>query len=515
MRKQLLIAALLLCLGGLQAQAQRRAVLIEEFTNTGCGPCASYAPTLDNFLYERLGDVAPIKTHTSWPNGHDPFYYYLQEECRARWSYYDVSGVPTVVINGQAYNQPSSATLNEAVDKFLASEEKLSIALSYTVDGDKLAFEATLTPRVDTTLASLRVRVCPVETEIVPAEVYPNGEKQAYYVMRGLYPNADGFNPGEMLSKGKTYVYKDTCDISNFTDKSQLAMVAYVQNDANKQVLASVYIPRAATQSDYLNLMRVTDTPDNICVPIYYGKVIFRNEGAQPVTSATLNVSVNGAVKTYEWTGNMAYMDKDTMSFDGFDRFELSNSTMANDVEFWFSNINGTENESNHKQLTFSNSVQAENKVQLKFYTDNKPQETTWKVLSSAGDVVAQGGPYTEARHFYTEDISLDQDDCYTLEFEDAGGDGITGDNGNGYYQLYQIDTAGKKKRLTQGDYAGAIYDVYFSLKNAATGIALPTTNASKNAKYYGIDGKQLSEKAQKGITIIKNGETTYKRIEN
>jgi len=190
-----------------------------------------------------------------------------------------------------------------------------------------------------------------------------------------------------------------------------------------------------------------------------------RNDGANAITSATLNVKVNGTTRQYQWTGNLGYLDRESMAFGNFTDFTLADG--KNEVELWLSDINGTEATSNTITSTFSHSPQATYGVQLKLYTDKKPEETTWKLYNSAGDVVREGGPYSEARKFITVNLELTQDDCYQLEFLDAGGDGITGANGNGYYQLFQINEEGKTTRITQGDYSGAVHIVNFNLTGA------------------------------------------------
>ena len=46
----LLIFALFMGMGSLFAQEQKQLALVEEFTNTSCGPCAGFAPYLDAAL---------------------------------------------------------------------------------------------------------------------------------------------------------------------------------------------------------------------------------------------------------------------------------------------------------------------------------------------------------------------------------------------------------------------------------------------------------------------------------
>ena len=82
--------------------AQNRFVLVEEFTNTGCGPCASWSPELDAVIENRLGDCVAIKYHSSYPNRHDEFYNYDPDTQQKRHDFYEVTGVPATFVNTSA-----------------------------------------------------------------------------------------------------------------------------------------------------------------------------------------------------------------------------------------------------------------------------------------------------------------------------------------------------------------------------------------------------------------------------
>ena len=139
-------------------------------------------------------------------------------------------------------------------------------------------------------------------------------------------------------------------------------------------------------------------------------------------------------------------------------------------MEIWLSDLNGSDQQSAHRTLTLTNAYTAQHAVRLTIMTDNAPEEISWTVYDSAGDAVAQGGPYTEARKRQVVDLPLTYDDCYTLEFADAGGNGITGTNGRGYYMLHEVGADGKTRLLTQADYTSATHQVFFSLQGTNSG---------------------------------------------
>lgn len=487
--------------------AQKPMALIEEFTNWGCGPCASYSPTLESFINDRLGDVAVIKYHVSWPAPKDPFYVGQESAIDSRVSYYGLNSVPTVVINGHVAGQPNNAELTYTVDNFLGEEHKFALALTEEVlNGDSLTFTATVTPLADWTGNGLRLRVCPVEEEVVPAEPYPNGEEKAIFSMRAMLPGAEGWNPGNTLQANVPVSYTDGCSLKNFENTKEMGLVAFLQDDDTRDVLATAYISKGATHGDWITVCSLQDTPGETCVPDFHGNVIFRNDGANALTSADLCVKVNDDIKTYHWTGNLEYMERDTLSFDNFTEFTFAEGE-DNTVDVWFENVNGketTEEHSNTLSSTFKNSIQAEGAVQLTIFTDRKPEETTWQVLNSAGEVVQQGGPYDKARHTYTDTLHLSTDDCYTLEFLDGGGNGIYGPNGTGYCKLSQLNSDGTAKQLWKGYYEGSVFDLFFNLHHAAEpdGISSVKSDTDPKEEIYYLNGIK-TEKPGKGVFII------------
>ena len=62
---------LLVCTQAKAQQAPRPWVLVEEFTNQGCSPCATFSPSLDTCVTRHMGDVAFITYHINFPQPSD------------------------------------------------------------------------------------------------------------------------------------------------------------------------------------------------------------------------------------------------------------------------------------------------------------------------------------------------------------------------------------------------------------------------------------------------------------
>ena len=207
----------------------------------------------------------------------------------------------------------------------------------------------------------------------------------------------------------------------------------------------------------------------------------------------------------------MDYLEIDTLQTPLFEDFSLSEGT-TNEVEIWLSHLNGTEEESAHKTLTLTNAYKAQHAVRLTIMTYNMPEEITWQLFDSAGEVVDEGGPYTESRKKQVHDLAIDSDDCYTLVFYDAGDNGITGETGRGYYLLHEVNAEGKTRLLVQADYKEATHEVHFSVTGAAS-VGLDTVEMDgEEAECYDLQGRKIQEQGR-GVYLLRQSEQTKKVI--
>ncbi len=102
-----IVFVLLLC--STLSFAADRVVLVEDFTNSGCGYCWQFEPTLNSFVDTHLasGDISVCRVHVNWPSGSDPIYLANPTEQRARWTFYNVTGVPTIKVDGILSGYPN------------------------------------------------------------------------------------------------------------------------------------------------------------------------------------------------------------------------------------------------------------------------------------------------------------------------------------------------------------------------------------------------------------------------
>ncbi len=434
MKKTTLIVASLLMLFSLKANAQNeRMLLLESFTNTGCGPCAAYNPAMDALIAANPDKVAAIKYHVNWPSAADPMYLHNTTENGARTSYYGVNSVPHVVIDGNRYSSNPAQLNQNIINQLQSLESPMEMRLSYEVDEAENTITVHVMGRTSTAVeGNFKLYVGVIEREIhFNSAPGPNGERDFYSVMKKLLPGSGGQALGSLNSIDSYFAYTYTWELANIYDMSQLDAIAWVQNSVSKEVVQACkssenmepFYANEAMLSDISN-MKGTN-----CSGEAKPEVLLTNNGSNALTSVEMEVLVNEKpVKTVEWTGNLPTFGKTTVDL-GEISFDLEDE---NTLEVAIVNINcGLDEVPTNDIADYDFKAARQNvakEMKLSIRTDANPQETTWKVTNLlTGEVVLEGGPYEQANTMHTEILDITSDGCYDFTIYDAGGNGLVG----------------------------------------------------------------------------------------
>ena len=440
MKKFTLLFASLVMLFSMRVNAQtERIILLESFTNTGCGPCAQYNPGMDALIASNADKIAAIKYHVSWPSGNDPMYLHNTTESNARTNYYNVTGVPHVVVDGNRFNGNSGQITQAIIDQVQAIEPQMEMRLAYEVDEAANTITVNVMGKALTDISgNLRLYVGVIENEIhFTSAPGPNGERDFYSVMKKLLPSSSGMSLGTEMAAGEYFAQSFTWELANIYHMDQLDAIAWVQNQSSKDVYQACkssqnmvpFYANEASASDISNVKGVN------CSGIAEPTVLLTNFGSNTMTSAELDVLVNGeTLKTITWSGNLATFASETVEI-GEINFPVENE---NTLEVRITSVNGNDDEapSNNtaSKVIKGAPLNVAKVLKLTIRTDEAPEETTWKVTNLAtGEVVIEGGPYDQVNATYTETLEITEDGCYDFTIYDAGGNGLLG---SGIYGL-------------------------------------------------------------------------------
>ncbi len=215
-------------------------LLLEEFTNTGCAPCADTNPTIDAFLEAvGVGNVIAVKVHVDWPSSKDPFYLEHPTDCDTRTDYYGIEGVPASVVDGlydlEWYGGNYYSTIGAYYDTPLLAD----LGLEVTEGGDG-AYTAHVgvfaTDALDETRELILHTVVTQSYLSYPSAPGPNGETEFADTAIDFLP--DGGGTAVTLTPGaEPQILTFDFELGDDWDADVMQVVAFLQDDATLEVL--------------------------------------------------------------------------------------------------------------------------------------------------------------------------------------------------------------------------------------------------------------------------------------
>ncbi len=278
---------------GVASALVQRTVLIEEFTNASCPPCAAQNPAFEAICDANAGKLALIKYHTIWP-GVDPMNAFNTTEVADQVNYYNVSGVPHATMDGMAVPGTSylgaPANVNQTnIDNAYNKPALFDMTLGGLLDitNGQLDVTGSSTSHINFPAGNVKIRVALIEDPVDYATPPgTNGEDHFPHVMRKMLPDPAGTTiplpvDGQVDNFNFTHIIDPSFVIAN------LKLVAWIQDDITQEVHQSIMVPIVTTAIDELNGMNAFGIYPNPTSDI--SKLVFELKQNADVTVAVYN----------------------------------------------------------------------------------------------------------------------------------------------------------------------------------------------------------------------------------
>ena len=238
-------------------------------------------------------------------------------------------------------------------------------------------------------------------------------------------------NPREVVQ----HTFSQTVDLSTAGVYEISYNIVFTNDEANQNnflasMVNSIHSLDAGVSSEIVN---------QTCMDSLVAQVIISNNGGDTLTALAIDPQVNGSSQEIiNWTGSLRTNESETIEVI-FSNFASGQNTLA----LVISNPNGgvDQNTGDNEFSANIDFLETSEQVTFDLITDNFPEETTWQITDSIGQVVIEGGPYLEGATNFVEQICLERDGCYTFSIFDSANDGICcGMFGDGSYSLIGTD---------------------------------------------------------------------------
>ncbi|MCD4683871.1 MAG: T9SS type A sorting domain-containing protein [Bacteroidales bacterium] len=409
-----------------------------------------------------------------------------------------IPGFPTVIFDGVTNSVGGGGNMYPTyLSKY---NSRISVPSSYTIDVEGtnsglIDYELEITiEKVASGIDNPKMHIAVVESHI--PENW-GGLTEVNFTERLMAPNQNGTTLDFSSSNTEEIIINFSCDPSWVNENCEV--VIFLQNNSTKEVLQGIKRDLSDFGTTNVNDAAVLGViaPQTVCNESFIPRVEIANYGLDNLTSLDFCIYVNGTAScTLPWTGDLAYLETEIVVFPEITFTIEPDNILMVEAE----NPNGQPDEypsNNTYTINMDEAPNVAGPVSLIMLLDDNPEETTWKVLNSQGNILYEGGPYTPSTTTVIEQFDITGPDCYSFIIYDDGGDGLTE---GGVYKLYD----GNSTVFYQANNFGMEDHVQF-------GIGLTGTEEIIISDGFEIFPNPVDDKANISFVMEKPGYVQYK----
>ncbi|MDO5342512.1 MAG: Omp28-related outer membrane protein [Bacteroidia bacterium] len=441
-----------------------RNVVIEEFTGRNCGYCPDGHVIANQICNNNPGRVWAVNIHagsyapTSYPNFNTTV---STQICNGS----GVSGFPAGMVNRSTAQAQNRGQWSGTASQQMAQASELNVGGQVVIDPETR--EASVTVEVyytgNSAEATNYLTVYMIQDSIWgsqsggssnPAQ-WVGGQYCHMHVLRAAINEStwgDAIAPttaGTLITKEYTYTIPEVIGSPNGVDVdiNNIHFIAFVSEKTSgiRKVLSANMLEKSEGSNEpiYPVIKGVSQRAVAACTQVKTFDFGLVNGGTDNLTSIQYNVEIAGAVSEFEWTGNLEPRVREDISFE----MEIPFGTHAGKLTIVKANGQDYPYEVNFTAVcdewTETEPVAGETTT-MKIYInqDQFGEQTTWDLVNSLGEVIAEGGPYahlissgsTQLHVETIEDIPTGAD--YLFNIYDNNENGICCTYGEGWYKI-------------------------------------------------------------------------------
>ena len=298
---------LLLCAAQFTFSQSQRLPLIEELTSASCPPSYTNDGPLNVLLLQNTMKVRSLKFEVPWPNA-DVLFNQDQADVNARVTYYNCSGIPACYADGGPYWYPTYVT-QQRIDSLYNIPASYDMTVTHTLNpaNDSVFITVTAVCSQNISMTNAKLRVALEEEHIhFNSPISSTPMVDFYDQMRKMVPGPNGTPIANTWVTSQTQTWNFAIPVPAYIySLGQLGVLAWIQDDGNKDVKQSAYSPPLPVNLD-AGITSITGIPLSSCFGNVSPVAVLHNFGLNTLTSCTINYRIdNGPVQNFSWSGSL------------------------------------------------------------------------------------------------------------------------------------------------------------------------------------------------------------------
>lgn len=450
------ICALFLSISGFSqtivgTDPENKNVVLEEFTGLNCVFCPEGHLIAQQILNDNPNDVVLVNVHVgafATPNPGQPDY-------RTPWgsaldAQANVAGYPAGTVNRHIFpgwGQQGGTAMSRnywtnASNIMLAEPSYLNVGATATIvtSTRQLVVDVEVYYTGDSPLSSNFLTVALMQNNIIGFQSGGGANYNHMHMLRHFLTGQWGAEITE-TTEGSLYtasfyyeIPEDYINVECVLEDLEIA--AYVA-EGQQEIISGSYANITYLESLQLDAGLVDyNVPQTSCGSELSASVTIKNFGIQELTSLDFEYFVNDEEpQSYTWNGSLNQGETEVVELPVFE----IDANQSNTFNLMLMNPNSNADElpaNNSMEVAFEKTAYLPQNCQVAILTDGNPEETSWDIKNSAGDIIASGGPYS-VTSIILEPFEWPENGCFVFTIYDAGGNGLDG----GFYKIVKQNT--------------------------------------------------------------------------
>ncbi len=460
---------------------QNKNAVLEVYGGMYCIYCPEGNIIAEQIAHTHPNDVVLINVHAgiyAIPDPGDPDL--RSDYGEALKNQTGLAGYPAGTVNrlifpGWEQNQPGTTAINRgnwgnAVTQVLQQPSPVNLAAQahYNVVSGLLTINLEIYYTGNSISPVNFLNIALLQSDIIGPQTgaYPYSTYKHNYILRDLLTGQWGepiYTTSAGYFEARTYTYQMPPHYRGVPVTPANMRLALFIAEGQQQILTGIAVTPEFTVAHTHNVNALAiSAPEEVCMASMSPVLTLRNDGNTPLTSATIQYSINGgAPQSYAWSGYLTTYEREDVPLPVI--YFDANSSGPHTLLCSVYSPNGQQDEdigNNNRTFSFENApASATTTLTLELKTDFYGYEIYWEIVDESGAVFAfggnevvgvSGGGYNNAtpadpgaysnNQLIITPIELPVEGCYTFRILDAFGDGMCCTYGSGFYRLRDED---------------------------------------------------------------------------